>query len=83
MKIVCGFHNHLATKKSDGHSFFCRLFDKEKTIFNDMTKSMIMLGFDHTQEKQIYYKIIKVVQWNVNIQYRNPPHDQLDVYQLN
>ena len=42
-----------------------------------------MLGFDHTQKEQIYYKIIKIVQRNVNIQYRKPSNDQLDVYQLN
>ena len=30
----------------------------------------LMLGFNHIQEEQNIIKIIKVMQWNLNIQYR-------------
>ena len=40
VNVVCMFHNHLAAKQLEGHSFAGRLLDKEKTIMNDMTMSM-------------------------------------------
>ena len=41
VKVVCGFHNHQATKQLEGHSYAGRLSDGEKNILSDLTKNLV------------------------------------------